>query len=235
MPTTLVASILLMHRKGISEDELVKKVGWLGLALNQRGAVVATDGGLPNSNTLKIGLKHLEDYIVLKRNFYLPKVSEGNYQNYMMLGYYRNALNFVFFNESVIVCAIMSQGNDIAWKKGMEIEELFKRTCYLAELLKREEVLKEYLKPNNRALFDRNIAFMQSQRMLNLENNKVTLRSTGEAQILMIGSICWPMIDTYYVVLLFSLTLVMQKNSLDANFTKDVQWLAETLFIEKKL
>jgi predicted DNA-binding transcriptional regulator len=34
MPTTLVASILLMHRKGISEDELVKKVGWLGLALN---------------------------------------------------------------------------------------------------------------------------------------------------------------------------------------------------------
>ena len=46
----------------------------------------------------------------------MPKVSEGNYQNYIMLGYYRNALNFVFFNESVIVCAIMSQGNDIAWK-----------------------------------------------------------------------------------------------------------------------
>lgn len=39
------------------------------------------------------------------------------------------------------------------------------------------------------------------------------------------------MIDTYYVVLLFALTLVKQKNSLDANLTKDVQWLAETLFI----
>jgi len=43
------------------------------------------------------------------------------------------------------------------------------------------------------------------------------------------------MIDTYYVVLLFSLTLVKQKNSLDANLTKDVQWMAETLFVEKKL
>lgn len=51
----------------------------------------------------------------------------------------------------------------------------------------------------------------------------------------MIGSICWPMIDTYYVVLLFSLTLVKQKNSLDSLLTKDVQWLAETLFIEKKM
>lgn len=97
MPTNLVSAILLMYRRGISEDQLVKKVAWLGLALNQRGAVVATDGGLPHENTVKIGLKHLEDYIVLKRNIYKPKVSEGDYQNYIMLGYYRNALNFVFF------------------------------------------------------------------------------------------------------------------------------------------
>lgn len=51
----------------------------------------------------------------------------------------------------------------------------------------------------------------------------------------MMGSIVWPMIDTYYVVLLYSLTLVKQKNILDANFPKDVQWMAETLFIEGKL
>jgi predicted DNA-binding transcriptional regulator len=48
MPTTLVASILLMYRKGISEANLVEKASWLGMALNQRGAVVATDGGLPH-------------------------------------------------------------------------------------------------------------------------------------------------------------------------------------------
>lgn len=49
------------------------------MALGQRGAVIASDGGLPNQNTLKIGLKHLEDYIVLKRNIIMPKTSEGNY------------------------------------------------------------------------------------------------------------------------------------------------------------
>jgi hypothetical protein len=45
------------------------------MALNQRGAIVATDSGLPSMNTLNIGLKHLEDYIVQKRNIYMPKVS----------------------------------------------------------------------------------------------------------------------------------------------------------------
>lgn len=67
-----------------------------------------------------------------------------------MLAYYRNALNFVFFNESIIVCAVLSQGLDVAWKTGMDIEELFKRTNYLSELLKREEVLHKRLTPNDR-------------------------------------------------------------------------------------
>jgi hypothetical protein len=33
MPTTLVSSILLLHRKGINEEDLEKKVKWLGLDL----------------------------------------------------------------------------------------------------------------------------------------------------------------------------------------------------------
>jgi glycerol-3-phosphate O-acyltransferase len=90
----------------------------------------------------------------------MPKVSEGSYQNYIMLAYYRNALNFVFFNESIIVCAILSQGIDVAWKDGMNLEELFKRTCYLAELLKREEVIEKRLKPVYRAFFDETLEFM---------------------------------------------------------------------------
>ena len=233
MPTTLVASILMLYRKGITEDQLVKKVSWLGMALNQRGAVVTTDSGLPNEQTLKIGLYHLKDYITLKRNIYMPKVSEGNYHNYIMLGYYRNPLNFIFYTESIIVCSIMSFGREQAWKKGVSVDELYKRTSYLAELLKREEVMKEYLQ-NNRPLFDSKLAFMQSQRMLTIKDEQVYLKSSGEALTLMVGSICWPMVDTYYVVLLFALTLIKMKNTLDANLTKDVQWMAETLFIERK-
>jgi len=49
------------------------------MALTRRGAIVTNDGGLPNEGTLKTGLKHLNDYIGEKRNFYMPKVIGNDY------------------------------------------------------------------------------------------------------------------------------------------------------------
>lgn len=60
-------------------------------------------------------------------------------------------------------------------------------------------------------------------------------KSSGEAVMLMIGSICWPMIDTYYVVLFFALSLAKNKNTEESKIPKDIQWIAETLFVEKKI
>ena len=140
----------------------------------------------------------------------------------MMLGYYRNPLNFVFFNEALIVCSVFSVGSEAAWKNGVSVEELFKKTCYLSELLKREEVIKNRFTPANRAYFDQVIEFMETQRLVTTKDGNLTLKSTGEGLLLMMGSIVWPMIDTYYVVLLYTLTLVKQKNILDTNFPKDV-------------
>ena len=154
----------------------------------------------------------------------MPRIVEGSYHNYIMLCYYRNPINFVFFNESLIVCAIFSFGADFAWKNSISYDAIFERACYLAELIKREEVLKDRITPGNKALFDKLMTFMQEQRLLtiNSETKKVNLKGTGEATLLFIGSIVWPMIDTYYVVLLFALSMVKQKNILDSNFPKDV-------------
>ena len=33
MPTTLVATIMLLYRKGISKETLLKQINWLGIAL----------------------------------------------------------------------------------------------------------------------------------------------------------------------------------------------------------
>jgi glycerol-3-phosphate O-acyltransferase len=85
-----------------------------------------------------------------------------------MLGYYRNPINFVFFNESIIVCAIFSLGADQAWNSSHSYEQVFERACYLAELIKREEVLKEMITPKTRAYFDRVMNFMQEQRLLSI-------------------------------------------------------------------
>lgn len=94
-----------------------------------RGATVTTDGGLPSTYSLKIGLEHLNDYITKNRNIYTPKVSMSknklDYSNYIMLYYYRNAMNYVFFNESIIICSIFSFGVDEIWEKGVDVEDLF--------------------------------------------------------------------------------------------------------------
>jgi len=43
----------------------------------------------------------------------------------------------------------------------MSLEELFKRSVYLSEVLKREEVLQKRITPETRDYFDELIAFMQ--------------------------------------------------------------------------
>lgn len=75
MPTNLVASVILLQRKGINEKDLEDKVRWLGQTLAQRNICLSTYG-LPSVNTLKIGLQHLGDYLVKKRDIYAPKVTE---------------------------------------------------------------------------------------------------------------------------------------------------------------
>lgn len=66
-------------------------------------------------------------------------------------------------------------------------------------------------------------------------HKRIHPKSSGEAMILLIGSICWPMIDTYYTVALFALSLVKRKDVEDAKFSSDVQWVAETMYQEGKL
>lgn len=165
----MVAAILLLYRKGITEDQLLKKISWLGMLLITRGATITTDQMLPSQYSLRIGLTHLGDYITKNRNIYTPKVEISNhkmdYSNYIMLCYYRNPLNYVFFNESVIVCSLFSFGEEI-WERGVDFDELFARSAFLAELIKREEVLKQRITEKSQAYFEELINFMQQQRLI---------------------------------------------------------------------
>ena len=139
MPTNLVASVLLLQRKGISESDLEEKVRWLGQTLAQRAICLSTYG-LPSVNTLKIGLQHLGDYLVKKRDNWSPKVDGKNNNNYVMLAYYRNPLNQIFFNEGVVIVTLQSFGQQSAWTEGVTANELFNRCIFLSRLLEKEEV-----------------------------------------------------------------------------------------------
>jgi len=115
MPTTMVASIVLLYRKGISEVELSQKIEWLGMIISERGANFGNDVGLPGQNTMELGLEHLEGYLEQHSGIYSPKVAEGDYKNYIMLTYYRNPINQFFFNESIVLASMHSFGLESEW------------------------------------------------------------------------------------------------------------------------
>ena len=58
----------------------------------------------------------------------------------------------------------------------------------------------------------------------------LVLRTSGESQIVFIKSLIFPMIDSYYVSLVYILTFVKNKGIDTVSFAKNVQWLAELLF-----
>jgi hypothetical protein len=71
---------------------------------------------------------------------YSPKVSEKDKSNYMMLAYYRNPLNQIFFNEGIVIVAIQAFGQENAWKIGVTRDALFAKSVFLSRMLQREEV-----------------------------------------------------------------------------------------------
>ena len=111
---------------------------------------------------------------------------------------------------------------------------LFERACFLAKLLEHEEYLQQRILKDNRAYFDELINSMINKRVL-MEKQKdgqraLVLRTSGESQILFIKSLIFPMIDTYYVSLIYILTFIKNKGIDTASFAKNVQWLSELFF-----
>ena len=150
MPTAVVASVILMHRKGIKEDELVSKVEWIAREINKRGIKVATINSQKPVVAVKMSLNHLEGLLNNKKDIFHPSVSvKSDYKNVLMLSYYRNSLLFVFFNEALIACSLNAFGFDIAHKEGVPVERLIEETLFIQKLIGNEVVLKKRVTKEN--------------------------------------------------------------------------------------
>jgi glycerol-3-phosphate O-acyltransferase len=98
MSTSVVSAVLLMYRKGITEDLLISNVHWLSKEILARGHRI---GGInKNSPTIAVrnAIGHLENITVkTKKNIFELQISaDEDYNKLLMLSYYRNALTHVF-------------------------------------------------------------------------------------------------------------------------------------------
>ena len=106
----------------------------------------------------------------------------------------------------------------------------------MSELLKREEVLKERISTSNRSFFNSVVNYMVERRVLQRSaDGSVSLKSSMETLIVFEASIIWPLVDSYYITLLYTLSLLKNKNVESKLINKRVQWLGESLFQDKTL
>ena len=98
MSTGLVSAVLLMHRKGISEDLLIKTVHWLTKYITRKGSKI---GGI-NENSATFAVRNAINYldnitVKTKKSIFELQISAGNeFQKILMLSYYRNTIIHAF-------------------------------------------------------------------------------------------------------------------------------------------
>jgi len=210
------------------------------MIINDRGGQFSNTDGLPDLKTIELGLEHFSSYLDESSGIYQPKIVKdptnqaGDFSNYIMLTYYRNPLNHLFFNESIVLAGIHSFGLENEWRGGIDSTELFDRCCYLSELLKYEEFVEKRIVKHDQIFFDQLIDFMIKKRVLMKKQGegqtKLVLRTSGEGQIVFIQSLIFPMVDSYYVTLIYIMTFIKNKGIDLKRVTMNIQWLSELLF-----
>ena len=112
MSTALVSAVLLMQRKGISEDLLIKTVHWLTKYISRKGYKI---GGI-NENSAAFAVRNAINYldtitVKTKKSIFELQISAGNeFQKILMLSYYRNTIIHVFLPEAFLGCALAAFG-----------------------------------------------------------------------------------------------------------------------------
>ena len=117
MSTGVISAVLLMHRKGVTEDILLKTVNWLTKYILRKGYKI---GGI-NENSAALTFRNSMNYLseVIKRTknsiFELQISAEYSFQKILMLSYYRNTIIHAFLPEAFIGCVAASFGSEMAY------------------------------------------------------------------------------------------------------------------------
>lgn len=132
-----------MHRKGISEDSLIRFVNELVKYILKKGYRV---GGV-NENSSVVAVRNAIGYMEgitskSKKNIFELTISAGDeFQKILMLSYYRNTLVHAFLPEAFIGCALAAFGDQLSSKEGVLLGRVHEQTRFLVQLLQNEYYL----------------------------------------------------------------------------------------------
>lgn len=113
MSTAIVSSILLMHRKGVNEDDLVVSVSEVARQLMRKGFKVDKLSENSALATINSTVGFLKGLAKSKRGVFELTVNDTDgLKNALMLSYYRNTLLQAFLPDAFLACALASFSRD---------------------------------------------------------------------------------------------------------------------------
>lgn len=133
----IVSSVVLMHRKGISDDALQEKTSWLCRELSSRGVKITrsqADSSISVNSTLGL----LEGILTKsKKDMFEVQVSfdQNSFVKLFTLTYYRNTLTHIFFQEALVATALASFGHQQITTKTVTVSQLYMQSSSLWNLL----------------------------------------------------------------------------------------------------
>jgi glycerol-3-phosphate O-acyltransferase len=239
MSTAIVASVLLIHRKGISEDQLIKTVTDITKYILKKGHRV---GGV-NENSSAAAVRNAIGYLSgitkkSKKNIFELTISAGDeFHKTLMLSYYRNTLTHAFLPEAFVACALSAFGDQLSLKEGIPLARAHAQSAFLARLLREEYFLEYSLEDYSE--FMRAVRLMADNQIVELlEGDRVVISPRGTMMVRFYCSLLRPQVESYWASLVYIKTIAksqesrQESSSLD-KFFDTVQWFMESLYGEK--
>lgn len=92
MPTGIVSALLLMNRRGITEDQLIKRFEWVSKQIGLRGAKTTNLVIGQSDVAVRNSIGFLQDLVEKKKKnvFELTLIPKPEYKSILLLSYYRN-------------------------------------------------------------------------------------------------------------------------------------------------
>ncbi|KAL8432915.1 hypothetical protein Efla_006716 [Eimeria flavescens] len=264
-PTSLVATILAMHRDGIREEDLVAQVAWLRDELVARGGRLSPCVGgfsYDPSACVKTVLGRYLNSIAEKKGegWTVTSCYEGGgggeahgaslrlHLPRLLLAYYRNQSLHVFANEAFVAVALSACGGSAAWKEGATVQDIQTHTGFLLKLLNNHFVYSGKMNEDG----VENVVTLMEQRGVLLRRGvgpavRYALNDKQEALVVLLCSYLWPFVDSLWA--LGTALFTLQANSSGATKPLDcaspqltkkqlvarAHWLADGLCNQKIL
>ncbi|KAK9460706.1 acyltransferase-domain-containing protein [Lipomyces oligophaga] len=244
MPTALVGTVLLTLRgRGVGHTELLRRLEWLCLRIQERGGRVADFGKLSMEQILDRSLEVLESLIgingdngsLLERTYY----AKDRFQ----LSFYRNMVIHLFVSDATVAVAMytkIKQGGGPSNQR-VPIKYLLEQCKFLSSLFAAEFVYAQ--QPGGiRANFWESIQLLRDQGVISITDDAASIelsvreRERGREYFDFYCFLLWPFCDGYWLAAasLFMLTPLESDlaDQSSATSTDETLWVAATEFLE---